>query len=90
MGAGKVNDYYIKEQRIQWFGHVTRRKENDPLRAAHEWGPRTKWPRERLEKRYSYGVEGDLDRLKAENWKVTVQDRGWLRVVAVAAKAPRN
>jgi len=28
---------FIKGQRIQWFGHILKREENDPPRAVFGW-----------------------------------------------------
>jgi hypothetical protein len=42
---------YIKGQRIQWLGHIVRRRENEVVRAALEWKPQGKRPKGRPGKR---------------------------------------
>jgi len=40
---GTINNY-IKGQRIQCLGHIMRRKEDEPVRAAFDWVPQGKRP----------------------------------------------
>lgn len=77
---------FIKGQRIQWLGHIMRRGENEPLRAALEWVPHGKRPRGRPRKRWLDGVEEDLLRMGIENWREIAYDRDRWREIVVAAK----
>jgi hypothetical protein len=66
---------FIKSQRIQWLGHIMRRRENEIVRVTLEWKPIGKRPRGRPRKRWIDVVEEDLKILGVENWRETVQDR---------------
>jgi len=47
MEMGPVTNF-IKDERIQWFGHIMRRNENDSLRAAFEWIPKEKQAQKKM------------------------------------------
>lgn len=81
---------FIKGQTIQWLGHIIRRKENGPLRAALEWVPQ----RQRLSgsprKRWLDGVEEDMLRMGIENWKYITHNRDRWRKIVMAVKTLRE
>lgn len=51
----------IKSKRIQWLGHIMRRRENEIVRVALEWKPQGKIPRGRPRKRWLNVVEESLE-----------------------------
>ncbi|KAF0753469.1 Uncharacterized protein FWK35_00019834 [Aphis craccivora] len=79
----------IKSQRIQWLGHIMRRRENEVVRVTLKWKPIGKRPRGRPRKRWIDVVE-DLKILGIENWRETAQDRDRWRSVVMAAKTLRE
>jgi len=80
---------FIKGQRIQWLGHIARRRENEIARAALEWKPQGKRPRGRPKRRWIDVVE-DLRILGVKDWRETAQDRDRWRSVVMAAKTLRE
>jgi len=64
----------IKGQRIQWLGHIMRRRKNEAVRVALEWRPQGKRPRGRPKKRWIDVVE-DLKPFEVEDWREVVKDR---------------
>jgi len=81
---------FIKRQRIQWLGHIIRRRENKVVIVTLEWKPIGKRPRGRPRKRWIDAVEEDLKILGVENWRETAQDRYRWRSVVMAAKTLRE
>jgi len=69
---------YIKGQRLQWFGHAMRREETNEVRAAIEYKPTGRRPRDRPKKRWIDGVQQDLERLEVTEWEERIQDRDLL------------
>jgi ribosomal 50S subunit-associated protein YjgA (DUF615 family) len=77
---------YIKGQRLQWFGHIMRRSEEETIRAVIEWQPEGKRPRGRLRKRWLDIIEEDLKTVGVKEWKEIIQDREKWRDIVFAAK----
>jgi len=63
-----------------------RQKENDLLRAAFEWIPQEKKPRDKLRKRWLGGLKENLRELGVENWEDLVQDGNRWHKIVVAVK----
>ncbi|KAL4091440.1 hypothetical protein QTP88_026132 [Uroleucon formosanum] len=74
LGLAPVTSY-IKGQRLQWFGHIMRRSEEETIRAVIEWQPEGKRPRGRPRKRWLDIIEEDLKTVGVEEWKEIIQDR---------------
>jgi hypothetical protein len=77
---------YIKGQRLQWFGHIMRRSEEETIRAVIEWQTEGKRPRGRPRKRWLDLIEKDLKTVGVKEWKEIIQDREKLRDIELAAK----
>lgn len=58
---------FIREQRIQWLGHMQRKNEDDINRVVLEWKPTGNRPRGRPRKIWLDVVEEDLGRIGFEN-----------------------
>jgi len=58
LGLAPVTNY-IKRQRLQWFGHITR-KSKETTEAVIEWKPEGKRPRGRPRKKWLDIVEEDF------------------------------
>ncbi|KAL4089314.1 hypothetical protein QTP88_024368 [Uroleucon formosanum] len=85
LGLAPVTSY-IKGQRLQWFGHIMRRSEEETIRAVIEWQPEGKRPRGRPRKRWLDIIEEDLKTVGVEEWKEIIQDREKWRDTVLAAK----
>jgi hypothetical protein len=87
LGLAPVTSY-IKGQRLQWFGHIMRRSEEETIRAVIEWQPKGKRPRGRPRKRWLDIIEEDLKTVEVKEWKEIIQDREKWRDTVLAAKTP--
>jgi hypothetical protein len=77
---------YIKGQRLQRFGHIMRRSEEETIKAAIEWQPEGKRPRDRPRKRWLDLIEEDLKTIGVKEWKEIIQYREKWRNIVLAAK----
>lgn len=76
---------YIKTQRLNWAGHIMRRKPTDTIRRITEWIPL--WPRRRGRPRRSWrnDIEDDLKRLGITDWRRKCKDRKeWKKITKLA------
>ena len=73
----------LKENRLQWFGHVRRRSQGDPVRKVEEWDQRElKRGRGRPKMTWLEGVRKDMKQL--DLYENEVFDRkGWRRKIYV-------
>lgn len=52
--------YYKKGQRLQWFGHIMRKSEEETIRAVIKWKPQGRRPRDRPRKKWLDVLEDNL------------------------------
>lgn len=76
----------IRSQRIQWLGHVIRRREDAIVRLVLQCKPEVKRPMDRSRKRWIDGVGKDLEDSRVRNRRELVQDRDGRNDLVVAAK----
>lgn len=77
--------YYIRGQRIQWFGHIMRGSDDKINKRVLSWKPTGKRPRGRPRKRWIDAVEG-LNRIGVNDWRNIVLDREKWHEVVMAGK----
>ncbi|VVC34675.1 HMG-I/HMG-Y, DNA-binding, conserved site [Cinara cedri] len=78
--------YYIRGQRIQWFGHIMRGSDDKIIKTVMSWKPTGKRPRGRPRKRWIDVVEEDLKRIGIDDWRNIIHDREKWHGVVMAAK----
>ncbi|VVC24148.1 Hypothetical protein CINCED_3A003752 [Cinara cedri] len=78
--------YYIRGQRIQWFGHIMHESDDKIIKTVMSWKPTGKRPRERPRKRWMDVVEEDLKRIGIDDWRNIIHDGEKWRGVVMATK----
>jgi len=76
---------YVKDQSLNWFGHVQRMPDTRTVKKIFKWNPLTKRSQGRPKYRWKDNVKQDICQMKVKNWMTCVQDRGkWKGVVKKA------
>jgi hypothetical protein len=82
---------FIKEQRLNWLGHVERMTEDNNVKKIKRWKPMSKRPIGRPKLRWDDDVLEDIKSMKVCNWKNIAQDRErWKKVVKQARTLNRS
>jgi hypothetical protein len=77
--------YYVKAQRLSWFGHTNRTTENSVVKKIYRWKPFTGRTAGRRKSRWEDDVRNDLKKMKLMKWAEQVQDRlKWKDIVEKA------
>jgi len=72
----------LKEQRLNWLGHVERTVENNTVQKIKRWKPMSKRPIGRPKTRWEDDDWEDIKNTNVRNWKKVVQNRdSWKKVV---------
>jgi hypothetical protein len=66
---------FIKEQRINWLGHIQRMDRTRPTGKLLDWKRMGTRPVGRPRQRWQEDVKEDLKKLKIKTWKETAEDR---------------
>lgn len=77
--------YYIRSQRIQWFGHIMRGNDINIIKEVMSWKPTGKRLRRHLRKKQIDVVEEDLKRIGVNDWGNIIHDQEKWRKVVIAA-----
>jgi hypothetical protein len=73
---------FIKEQRLNWSGHVERMAEDNNVQKIKRWKPMSKRPIGRSKTRWEDYVMEDIRSMNVCNWKKVAQDRDrWKKTV---------
>jgi hypothetical protein len=76
---------HIKAQRLGWFGHVYRMKNDRLVKRIYNWKPKSTRMRGRPKNRWEDDVMADLRTQKVKNWINCIQDRTkWKDIVEKA------
>jgi len=76
---------FIKEQRLNWLGHVERMAKNNIVQRIKRWKPMSKRPIGRPKTRWEDDVLEDIKNMNVPNWKKVTQNRdSWKKVVEQA------
>ena len=67
-----IND--IKAQRLSWFGHLHRMREERMVKRAYKWKPMLTRPLGRPKNRWEDDIINDMKKLKMKNWTSCIQD----------------
>ena len=68
--------YYIKAQRLAWFGHVHRMPNNNMVKKnIYEWSPALTRSLGRPKNRWEDDVKSDITRMKIATWKSCIRNR---------------
>ena len=78
--------YYVKAQRLSWFGHTDRMPETSIVKRTHKWKPLTGRPAGRPKSRWDDDVRNDLKKMKLVKWAEQVQDRSKWKAIVEKAK----
>ena len=71
----------MKTQRLQWYGHVRKMREEKVVNKVTEWKRDFRRARGRPNNRW----EEDIKRLRIHNWRGKIQDReSWMRITEEA------
>jgi hypothetical protein len=72
---------FIKSQRLAWYGHVKRMKDNKNVKAKIKWNPTDRRSRGRPKTRWKNDVEADLRAMKITNRKISTEDKpAWKKI----------
>ena len=72
----------IKSQRVRWFRHIWRRREEENIRRVVNWKPPVTRARGRPRERWEAQVRDDLRRMGIRNWNVQIANRtAWKKIV---------
>jgi hypothetical protein len=84
--SGRMNTVrYIKAQRIRWFGHIQRMKDDRMVKKLTNWKPFGKRPAGRPKNGWIVGILKDMQVLKVKNWKELIGNRKeWNKLVQEA------
>jgi hypothetical protein len=76
---------FIKNQTLNWLGHVERMAEDNNVQRIIIWKPMSKRPIGRPKIRWEDDVLEDIKSMNARSWKKVVQNRdSWKKVVEQA------
>jgi len=76
---------FIKEQRLNWLGHVEGMAKDNIVQKIKRWKPMSKTPIGRHKTRWEDAVVEDIKSINRGNWKKVAQNRdGWKKVVEQA------
>jgi hypothetical protein len=64
---------FIKSQRLAWYCHVNKIKDNKNVIALIKWNAIDRRSRGRPETRWKDDVEADLRAMKITNWKTSIE-----------------
>jgi hypothetical protein len=78
--------YYIRGQRIQWFGYIMRGNDVKIIKTVMSWKPTGRRPRGRSRKKWMVVVEKELKRIRVNDWRNIIHVREKWREVVMAAK----
>jgi hypothetical protein len=67
--------YYIKAQRLSWFGHLHRMPEERMVKKIYKWKPMLRRPLRKPKNRWEDDIRNDIKKLKIKNWTNCIQDR---------------
>jgi len=79
-------DWFIKNQRLNWLGHIERMTDDNSVQKIKRWKPMSKRPIGRPKILWEVDVLEDIKSINVSNWKNLAQNRGRYKKVVEQAR----
>jgi len=77
---------HIKAQRLSWFGHLHRMREERMVKRVYKWKPILTQPLGRPKNRWENYIINDMKKPKIKNWTSCIQGRNKWKLYVGKAK----